>query len=498
LLLANHGAPIDSLAAGEHEPRQPAIQTPKSNPVVRTDAYGDLLPSGALARMGTLRDFIGEGSSQVIFSPDGKLVTASSGFIRPSLRFWDTASGRVAREFEELDRLGIRAGYVAISGDGKRLAVANGYSEASVWVGDFATGRRLRVFGDFYYFWGIALSFDGNILLVNEVNGPSLWDISTGKQTQWPSLAGYRPVAFVHEFEVVGLRRRGGEATLRFGVSGHEIHSRSTRGLYHGLPRPIAVSPERRLMASFGRNQTVNVWNLVNGRPMRALPSYRVPPGLIIENLERQLAFSPDGKLLAAGDTLTSLALWDIATGRLYRRFGGIAIEMGFAFAPDGKRLVTGGKRFRYWDIPRGQEIHRYPDQPAVAAVAFTPDGKSLVTVAGLQLRLWDSATGREIPRFQAPHRFRELLYPRRGDMGEEDRRFPGTKPSLRSVAVAPDGLTIATGAEDGSLWLWNVANGQAIREIADLDGAVESIAFAPDGKTFAAADEAGIYLADT
>jgi WD40 repeat protein len=78
-----------------------------------------------------------------------------------------------------------------------------------------------------------------------------------------------------------------------------------------------------------------------------------------MELLEDQVAFSPDGRILAAADTIRSLSLWDVTTGGLYRRFHHVPIEMGFAFAPDGKRLVTGGEFFHYWDIARGVEIRR-------------------------------------------------------------------------------------------------------------------------------------------
>src|SRR5262249_32613651 len=59
----------------------------------RTDLYGDPLPPGALARMGTVRfrsrDFIG----QIAYSPDGKLLAAGS--YRGGILLYDAATGRM-------------------------------------------------------------------------------------------------------------------------------------------------------------------------------------------------------------------------------------------------------------------------------------------------------------------------------------------------------------------------------------------------------------------
>src|SRR5438045_3088457 len=65
----------------------------------RLDRYGDPLPPGAVARLGTIRmvEDEGEGVYAVAFSPDGKGLV-SGGCYTP-LRLWDTATGREIRQF---------------------------------------------------------------------------------------------------------------------------------------------------------------------------------------------------------------------------------------------------------------------------------------------------------------------------------------------------------------------------------------------------------------
>jgi WD40 repeat protein len=61
-----------------------------------------------------------------------------------------------------------------------------------------------------------------------------------------------------------------------------------------------------------------------------------------------------------------------------------------------------------------------------------------------------------------------------------------GIPSSVASVAFAPDDRTPASGSDDNTVRLWDVASGKELRRFEGHDDAVRSVAFAPDGRTLA------------
>jgi serine/threonine protein kinase/WD40 repeat protein len=76
------------------------------------------------------------------------------------------------------------------------------------------------------------------------------------------------------------------------------------------------------------------------------------------------------------------------------------------AFSPDGTRLAA-PSRFLFpqapsevliWEIPSSKELFRLKGHSAsVVNIAFSPDGKRIATAASGEVKLWDSATGKEL-----------------------------------------------------------------------------------------------------
>src|SRR5260370_218521 len=105
----------------------PAQEAAKAQ--VRLDAHGDLLPPGALARLGRVDPFRqGSGARCLALSPDGKLL--ATGGADGTVRLWDATTCKEVRSWEAHDKA-IRA--LAFAPDGKTLATAGDDGKVRLW-----------------------------------------------------------------------------------------------------------------------------------------------------------------------------------------------------------------------------------------------------------------------------------------------------------------------------------------------------------------------------
>jgi WD40 repeat protein len=73
---------------------------------------------------------------------------------------------------------------------------------------------------------------------------------------------------------------------------------------------------------------------------------------------------------------------------------------------------------------------------------------------------------------------------------GEQIRTLSGHSYSVYSVAISPDGRTLASGSRDKTIKIWNLATGEQIRTLSGHSDWVNSVAISPDGRTLASGSE--------
>jgi WD40 repeat protein len=462
-------APLDWLAAA---------------PLTRTDRYGDPLPPGAIARLGTMRFRCGYWGRSFAFSPDGKWLAMQTPV--GTVYLCDGASGKPVHRLQD----GGEFVFLDFSPDGRSLAVVTG-TDISMW--EAATGKRLWRFPgeQEQENWGV-FSPDG-ARFVSTRNGRTvyLWEAASGRLLRKLAPSG-------------GAK----EDTL-------------------------AVSPDGRLLAETVGRHTVKLREVTTGREVHTLPRTDKPVAL--------LRFSPDGRVLLATDEEgTAIHLWETTGGKeLGRRATGPVLIHTLRFSPDGKRFagVTPKRRaLVVWDVAAARPTRVVPLDGGGVSLAFSPDSKVLAVRGDDSPWLVDLVTGKTLRRPVGPRvvhpaddtrlpaspftlgvpemlaTWNEVLsYPswrmaflpggrtlvdwdcgalRFWDArtGVEQRLLPAHTAGVDHLAFSADGKSVATAAGDGTIRVWATATGTPLRTLQGRPGRFGDLALSADGRMVAAA----------
>lgn len=489
---------------------QPKPQTPK----IRLDLYGDALPPGATARLGTVRGGHRGGINCLAFTPDNKALLSFGG--DSTLRMWDPATGKEIRRFHQPLLFFPNA---VIAANARTAAFID---SRTVHLWDLAAGKEFRRLSLPYFGFHMALTPDGKTLASGDHNSViHLWDTASGKEIR--QLRGHKEfidaLAFSPDGKTLASGSRDRTVRLWDVAAGREIQRLDGHELVDARNGPsvyaVCFAPGGRALASADQ-KSVRLWDVAGGKEIRRFDTDK-------ERSTAHLTFAPDGKVLAAGDRKT-VRLWDSVTGKEIRRVecpekdGGsgamafssdgktLALAWGYselglfdvetgkksrqlngrklgwieavAFAPDSKTLVSGGQgnhAIRLWDAATGKEIQRLEGHESqVDSLAFLPDGKTLASAGfDMTIRLWDLAARREIRRSKW-----------------EINRV------LSKTAFSPDGKQMISGIADGTLRIWDVISGKEIRRFP-VPQSLRTAALSPDGRTLAQVDFETARLVD-
>jgi WD40 repeat protein/predicted Ser/Thr protein kinase len=226
----------------------------------------------------------------------------------------------------------------------------------------------------------------------------------------------------------------------------------------------MSFSAKGRLLATYAWNDTLRVWDVHS----------RHNP-LTITNATALGAFRGKGEIFVAATHDGSIKLFQTYTGKILKSVAGVGEIV--AFSADGSTAVGIDLHdtLTIWDIPSftarlriTNAIPRRSDYNWAAALAISPAGNFLASVQSpaashehaIALRLWDLRTGAELPP------------------------LPDSR-QVRSVLFSPDEKTLAAGAGDGTITLWNLAAG-GIKNFQAHTLPVISLAFSPDGQSLA------------
>jgi WD40 repeat protein len=237
-------------------------------------------------------------------------------------------------------------------------------------------------------------------------------------------------------------------------------------------PAALTCSPDGRLLVVCEGNHPtmIRLWNWSKDRVVKEIDG----------GSQVQCAvFSPDGRSLAIGGYRLARAALDFSVRRLRVStwkpqwlLRGHRNQTGFlAFSPDGSLLASAAadKKAILWDLSSREAVVSVAHQTVAWGVAFSGDGSVLATTGGKTIKLVDTVK-------------RKVL---RGPL-------QGHTKEVRGITFAPDGRTLVSVGEDGTVRWWNVQTREAVR-VRDWGlGALHCIGFSSDGTLGAAGSEEG------
>jgi WD40 repeat protein len=422
------------------------------------------------------------GIKSVTFSPNGWVASPVTD---NSLKIWDITTGKTINTLQA-DRIGVNK--VIFSPDGQRLASQSEQGDQIIWkIWNVTTSkpistcqRQIDGFVD-----SVSFSPNGQLLAsAGEKKDIHLCNVATGQEIK--TLKGHTwrigSVSFSPNGKVLVAGDWNKIIKLWDVATGQEI---KTFTGHKGKLLSVSFSPKGNLLASASDDGAIKLWNLSEGKDIIALNDDDDPVG-------EGLSFSPDKKLLAS--TIRSIyegqentiKLWDVTTHKKIATLTGHGHWIyGVGFSPDGKWLASAAwdGTIGLWDIPacirattcKASEILRLkPGQVFFESVSFSPDGKLLVSAGNdgwgrpNNLQIWDVAAR-----------------PIKSKLIEE---LPGHTGFINQVSFSPDGKRFASGSDDKTIKIWDVATGKAIKTLTGHSDGVNGVSFSPNGKLLASA----------
>lgn len=361
---------------------------------VRLDGDGDLLPPGALFRLGSGRWRHDNTVYEIACTRDGKAVLS---LCYEQVRHWEAATGKLLATFPAQYGGGAPLPYrLALSPDDRRIAF---HHDGAVVVRELPGGKVLHALKhpEATPHWCLAFSPDGGTLATAIEAKLFLWDLATGKlraAVPWPEGRPWR-AAFDPDGKTLYVAAINPLRPL-CRVDATAERPRAVPWLEKAECWNLALSPDGKTLAVVG-SRTLLLVEVPTGRVLHRLAG---PDGAVYS----PAAFSADGRTLALCDA-RQIFVFDVATGksRTYdeRRD---AIFQGFALAPDGTTVYAGcTSRIRRWHLPELKEAEPAEDWRSPRMVAYAPSGSALITAdGGGPVRLVDPRTGRELHRVAA------------------------------------------------------------------------------------------------
>ncbi|MEU9397624.1 WD40 repeat domain-containing protein [Streptomyces sp. NPDC048324] len=289
------------------------------------------------------------------------------------------------------------------------------------------------------------------------------------------------------QLNLVALGMRPGDADLRTRLI--EDASQPLSQPLSGGKGPfesVVFSRDGKLLAAGSDDGSVQLWQFGGSSKARLIGRTRSDPS---GGPVYAVAMAAEGRLLATANQDGSLRLFDISDAAHPRLLGHTptseSAPLGVAVSPDGKLMASAPEDAwtDLWDISnprrplllsRAKEVDSYA---TIGSVAISSTGRYLATTEGVgDVQLWD------IRHPATPVRL--------GRITDFPHSFAGPVTPEGAVVFSPDEKTLASGAADNMVRLWDISDKRHPYllglPLPDNLSTVTGLAFSSDGRTLA------------
>ena len=343
---------------------------------------------------------------------------------------------------------------MAVSPDGTYLAAA---TKIGLWWYELATMQPVALWETERGMLGaIAISLDGRLAATGNWDGViKVWDLQRstcitkivrpGLKKPVPRTTAIQSLAFSPDNQHLAATGSRCEIVYtwdpRTGTPLATFHEpqRETRSLYPSLPRPVAFSPDSRLLACTAPAGTMDgpdvvlVWDVVSGERIACLTEQL--------SFVRSLCFSPCGQTLAIGGYKGTVQVWNVKTWEqegVYQNYDGTA-RMSVCYSQEGVLHATENTlesgTVVVWDVERHEKRYTYVDKEWEIEEALFSSSSHFVVAGEKEWAVWSP-----------------------GDTNPRKVPYLHVNGTPNSVAFSQDGKKLAAG-KYGSTLFWDIAN---------------------------------------
>ncbi|KAL1924972.1 uncharacterized protein VTP21DRAFT_4626 [Calcarisporiella thermophila] len=230
------------------------------------------------------------------------------------------------------------------------------------------------------------------------------------------------------------------------------------------------------------------------------------------------VAFNSTDELVIGASNDTACRLWHIGSGRIRHTLTGhIGKVYSARFTSDTTKVITGShdRTIKVWDLHKGyctRTIFTYSSCNDVCLM--DSDGSTIISGhLDNNVRFWDIRTGNCIKElsgihssqitsvYVTPDGSKLLTNSRDNSLKVVDLRTYGVVKTLQAdgyttglnwsrACTSPDGKYASAGSMDGTLFVWNILNGQVERSLKEHAACVVGVSWSPQGERIFSADK--------